>query len=61
MADASNLMNSKGITILGSSGSIGVSTLRAGDAAFETLIQRADQALYHAKENGRNQTHGSSH
>jgi diguanylate cyclase (GGDEF)-like protein len=34
--------------------SMGVSTLEGGDSAQE-LIHRADQALYTAKENGRNQ------
>lgn len=37
--------------------SIGVTTLDAGKTAtIDTLIQRADQALYTAKNNGRNQT-----
>ncbi len=35
--------------------SIGVSTLLPSDGSLEALIKRADDALYRAKENGRNQ------
>lgn len=39
--------------------SIGLAVLAAGDAQdFEALFQRADQALYRAKANGRNQVAG---
>ena len=34
--------------------SVGVATLEAGDASFESLLQRVDRALYQAKERGRN-------
>ena len=34
--------------------SIGVASLRPEDASFDALLQRADQALYRAKQNGRN-------
>lgn len=34
--------------------SIGVATLLPGDAMFDTLMQRADRALYQAKASGRN-------
>jgi diguanylate cyclase (GGDEF)-like protein len=34
--------------------SIGVTTLNAEDAAAETVLARADQAMYRAKRNGRN-------
>lgn len=34
--------------------SLGVATLGAADAGFDALLQRADRALYHAKEAGRN-------
>ncbi len=36
--------------------SIGLSSLRRGDGDIENIISRSDQALYSAKENGRNQT-----
>lgn len=35
--------------------SFGVSTIEAGDAAFDTLLQRADHAMYAAKQAGRDQ------
>ena len=35
--------------------SAGISTLRDGDAVVGDLMIRADNALYEAKENGRNQ------
>ena len=35
--------------------SVGVSQLRECDISYEKLISNADKALYHAKENGRNQ------
>ena len=35
--------------------SIGVASLRPEDSSFEALLQRADFALYQAKESGRNQ------
>ena len=34
--------------------SIGISTLYSGGATPQTLIDRADRALYHAKQSGRN-------
>jgi diguanylate cyclase (GGDEF)-like protein/PAS domain S-box-containing protein len=34
--------------------SIGVDVLRPGDAKLEVLVDRADQAMYHAKNSGRN-------
>jgi len=33
---------------------IGVATLLPGDTMFDTIMQRADRALYQAKESGRN-------
>ncbi|WP_330216345.1 GGDEF domain-containing protein [Pseudomonas sp. AM8] len=36
--------------------SLGVSMLRSNDATFDTTLQRADQALYEAKQQGRNRT-----
>ncbi len=53
-AEASEVSRTDDDRIIHYTVSIGVSTLRAGDAAFETQIQRADQALYHAKALGRN-------
>ena len=43
--------------------SVGVHSRIPHHAAQEmpAMIEAADKALYHAKENGRNQTHGSSH
>ncbi len=35
--------------------SIGVATLQANDTRFDSLLLRADEALYEAKRNGRNQ------
>jgi diguanylate cyclase (GGDEF)-like protein len=35
--------------------SLGLATLREGEAA-DTLVRRADQALYEAKKQGKNQT-----
>lgn len=34
--------------------SIGVATLQANDISFEDVLRRADEALYHAKQKGRN-------
>jgi diguanylate cyclase (GGDEF)-like protein len=34
--------------------SLGVTTFDGGDCDIETLVERADQALYHAKQSGRN-------
>ena len=34
--------------------SIGVAVLMPGDGSFDALLQRADRALYRAKNNGRN-------
>lgn len=39
---------------IGVTTSIGLTALRAGDARIETVLRRADQALYRAKHNGRN-------
>lgn len=36
--------------------SIGIASLTPGDASFEALLQRADGALYRAKESGRNRS-----
>lgn len=36
--------------------SLGVTTLRKDETGIETLVQRADEALYNAKSAGRNQT-----
>jgi diguanylate cyclase (GGDEF)-like protein len=36
--------------------SLGVSTLRPTDVTFDTPLRRADQALYEAKQQGRNRT-----
>lgn len=36
--------------------SIGITEKQAQDHSFENLLRRADQALYHAKRNGRNRT-----
>lgn len=41
----------KGLTV---TASIGVAGMRAGDSSIEDIIRRADQALYRAKELGRN-------
>jgi len=34
--------------------SLGVAQLRAADTGATSLVRRADAALYHAKDNGRN-------
>ena len=34
--------------------SIGISTLRSSDEDYNQILQRADEALYLAKDNGRN-------
>ena len=44
-----------GITTLNVTSSFGVSTTRLGDTV-QTLLERADSCLYHAKETGRNRT-----
>lgn len=41
-------------TVLHFTASIGTASLAADDASFDTLLQRADQALYQAKAGGRN-------
>ncbi|MBN4061416.1 diguanylate cyclase [bacterium AH-315-G11] len=42
-------MNGKSVTI-----SIGLSALRDDDKELQSMVERADKALYHAKETGRN-------
>ncbi|UJB33473.1 sensor domain-containing diguanylate cyclase [Chromobacterium sp. Beijing] len=39
--------------------SIGAATARDDDATHETIVQRADEALYRAKANGRNRVEGA--
>lgn len=41
-------------TIVRFTASIGIATLNVEDTSFDMLLQRADRALYKAKENGRN-------
>ncbi|MDD2668358.1 GGDEF domain-containing protein, partial [Zoogloea sp.] len=36
--------------------SIGIASLTPGDASFDAMLQRADKALYQAKEDGRNRS-----
>ena len=43
-----------GMEIIKLTASLGISTLREDDNS-DSIIQRADNAMYHAKENGRNQ------
>ncbi len=38
--------------------SVGVATLRTGDASAEDLYKRADEQLYEAKQGGRNRVSG---
>jgi len=42
-------MNGKSVTV-----SIGLSALKDDDAELQSMVDRADKALYHAKETGRN-------
>jgi len=46
---------SYGMEIIKLTASLGISTLRESDDC-DSVIQRADNAMYHAKESGRNQT-----
>ncbi|MDF4657465.1 sensor domain-containing diguanylate cyclase [Vibrio alginolyticus] len=41
--------------------SIGISQVQSGDKSLDDAIARADKALYHSKENGRNQATGWSY
>lgn len=41
--------------------SIGVAAARGTDVIFETLFREADDALYHAKRDGRNRVHPREH
>lgn len=52
--DASQEAHADDHTVLHFTTSIGVATLAAEDASFDAMLQRADKALYRAKEGGRN-------
>ncbi len=49
LGNKSNLSASNSVTI-----SLGLTGMRDDDTSFETIIKRADEALYRAKESGRN-------
>ena len=53
-ADASEEAHADDHTVLHFTTSIGIATLTADDASFDAMLQRADKALYRAKEGGRN-------
>ena len=51
---AAQVLHSGTTSVIQFTSSIGVAVLMPGDGSFDALLQRADRALYRAKNNGRN-------
>ena len=51
---AAQVLHSDDASVVQFTTSIGVAVLMPGDGSFDALLQRADRALYRAKNNGRN-------
>lgn len=56
MVEASENVHADDGTVVRFTVSIGIATMAAGDGAFDVILQRADKALYEAKEGGRNRS-----
>lgn len=52
--EAAQVLHSDDVSVVKFTTSIGVASLMPGDGSFNALLQRADRALYRAKNNGRN-------
>lgn len=52
--EAAEVPHSNDAGVVKFTASIGIASLMQGDASFNAMLQRADRALYQAKENGRN-------
>ena len=54
--DESTAVHADDDTVVKFTVSIGIASLTPGDASFDAMLQRADKALYQAKEDGRNRS-----
>ena len=52
--DTARLLGAAGVASLTVTASLGFATMRHGDPALQSLLKRADEALYRAKHGGRN-------